>query len=603
MLEIYAIMVPYSVGVYLTRPLPPDLSMPSTPRRLGTSASPFLLLGLLLGVPMAIVGGQDRSQSRSMVESTLGVVASESVLASQVGARILERGGNAVDAAIAMNAMMGLVAPMNDGIGGDLFAIYYEAKTGTLHGLNASGWAPKALTADYLRAKGSTRMPSRGIDAATVPGAVKGWEALRSRFGRLSFAEILEPAIGYAEAGFPVGEVVSVYWKDSEDVLRKDAPTARTFLPNGRLPQVGDIFRNPELAWTYRQIASQGAKTFYSGQVAAKLLTSSQSHGGTMTAADLAEYEVEWVTPISTTCRGWTVYELPPNGQGIAALIMLNIMEQFPLSAMGHNSVAALHHQIEAKKLAYADMQRYDADPRFASVPVNGLLSKTYAAERAKLIRSTQATCAVPYGTPEGTDNGTTYLSVVDKEGNMISFIQSNYSTVGFGAGLAVADAGFVWHNRGGGFSLDAQSPNVLAGRKRPLHTIIPAFMEKGDDKIAFGIMGGWNQSQAHAQFVSNIVDFGMNIQGALDAPRFSKETFPGCDVNLESRIAQSTRDTLAAMGHQIVMRGDYSSTRMGAGQAVRRHLGTKLNSGASDPRKDGAAVAELLPVGIQIRR
>jgi gamma-glutamyltranspeptidase/glutathione hydrolase len=317
-----------------------------------------------------------------MVQSHLGVVASESVLASQVGARILEQGGNAVDAAIAMNAMMGLVAPMNDGIGGDLFAIYYEAKTGRLYGLNASGWAPKALTAEYLRAKGNTRMPQRGIDAATVPGAVKGWEALRMRFGRLSFGQILAPAIQYAETGFPVGEVVSVYWKDSENVLRADPATAKTFLPGGKLPEVGDMFRNPELAWTYRQIAAQGAKAFYTGNVAAKLLASSKTHGGTMTAADLAEYEVEWVTPISTTYRGWTVYELPPNGQGIAALMMLNIMEQFDLKAMGHNSVQALHHIIEAKKLAYADMQRYDADPRFATVPVSGLISKTYRGAR-----------------------------------------------------------------------------------------------------------------------------------------------------------------------------------------------------------------------------
>lgn len=544
-----------------------------------------------------VADAQDRSQSRSMVSSSQGVVASESVLASQVGARILEQGGNAIDAAIAVNAMMGLVAPMNDGIGGDLFAIVYEAKTGKLYGLNASGWAPKGLTAEYLRGKGLTRMPQRGIDAATVPGAVKGWEALRARFGKLSFAQILAPSIRYAEQGFPVGEVVSVYWKDSEDVLRADPATAKTFLPGGTLPKSGDIFRNPELAWTYRQIAAQGARAFYTGNVAAKLLASSKTHGGTMTAADLAEYEPEWVTPLSTTYHGWTVYELPPNGQGIAALEMLNIMERFPLAKMGHNSVAALHHMIEAKKLAYADMQRYDGDPRFAKIPVAALQSKSYAAQRATLIDAQKATCTVPAGKPEGTDNGTTYLSVVDREGNMISFIQSNYSTVGFGAGLAVADAGFVWHNRGGGFSLDANSPNLIAGRKRPLHTIIPAFMEKDEIKIAFGIMGGWNQAQAHAQFVSNIVDFGMNIQGALDMPRFSKETFPGCDVNFESRISQAVRDSLAAMGHQIVMRGDFSSTRMGAGQAVMRNFTTKVNFGASDPRKDGSAIAELLPL------
>lgn len=549
--------------------------------------------GALLAVPCAL-HAQDRSQSRSMVQSTLGIVASESVLASQVGARILEAGGSAVDAAIATNAMMGLVAPMNDGIGGDLFAIVYEAKTGKLYGLNASGWAPKGLTAEALRAKGLTTMPARGINTVTVPGAVKGWEALHTKFGKISMARVLAPVIQHAEQGFPVGEVVSVYWKDSERILKEDALTAQTFLPGGSAPTVGDIFRNRELAWSYRQIATSGAKAFYTGPIATKLLASSKRYGGTMTAADLAEYDVEWVNPISTTYRGWTVYELPPNGQGIAALEMLNIMETFPLKALGHNSVAALHRMIEAKKLAYADMQRYDGDPRFATIPVDAMRSKAYGTQRASLVKFDKATCDVPAGKPLATDNGTTYLSVVDKEGNIVSLIQSNYSTVGFGAGLVADGTGFVWHNRGGGFTLDPSSPNVLAGRKRPLHTIIPAFMEQGDQKIAFGIMGGWNQAQAHAQFVSNIVDFGMNIQGALDAPRFSKETFPGCDVNFESRIPKAVRDSLTAMGHEPVMRGDFSSTRMGAGQAVLRNMKTGLNAGASDPRKDGGAIAEL---------
>ena len=557
------------------------------------------VLAALLAPMLAprIAAAQDRSQSRSMVSSKQGVVASESVLASQVGASILERGGNAIDAAVAMNAMMGLVAPMNDGIGGDLFAIIYEAKTGKLYGLNASGWAPKALTVEYLRAKGRTSMPGRGIDAATVPGAVNGWEKLLTRFGRKRFADVLAQPIAYAEAGFPVGEVVSVFWKDSEQVLREDGPTTKTFLPNGLLPKAGELFRNPELAWTYRQIAAGGAAAFYKGTVAAKLLASSKSHSGTMTADDLAAFDSEWVEPISTTYRGWTVYELPPNGQGIAALEMLNIMETFPMATMGHNSVSALHHMIEAKKLAYADMQQYDGDPRFVTIPVGVMGSKAYAAERAKLVNASKARCDVSAGTPSGTDNGTTYLSAVDQEGNMISLIQSNYSTVGFGAGITVADAGFVWHNRGAGFSFDPASANVLASRKRPLHTIIPAFMEKGDTRVAFGIMGGWNQAQAHAQFVSNIADFGMNIQGALDAPRFSKETFPGCDVNFESRISDGVLKALAAMGHEIVMRGDYSSTRMGAGQAVMRNYSTGINAGASDPRKDGSAVSELLPV------
>jgi len=545
-------------------------------------------------LPAGLLMAQDRSQSRSMVSSTLGVVASESVLASQVGARILEQGGNAIDAAVATNAMMGLVAPMNDGIGGDLFAIVYIAKTGKLYGLNASGWAPKALTADYLIGKGITTMPQRGINAVTVPGAVNGWDKLLTRFGKKTMGDVLAPAIAYAEGGFPVGEVVSVYWRDSKADLAADAPTAKTFLPNGRVPLVNEVFRNPELASTYRQLATGGARAFYRGAVAQKMLATSQSHGGTMTAADLAEYDSEWVEPISTTYHGWTVYELPPNGQGIAALEMLNIMETFPLAAAGHNSTQALHLMIEAKKLAYADMQRYDADPRFAKIPVSAMRSKSYAAERAKLISKDKATCTVAAGAPSVTDNGTTYLSVADKDGNIVSLIQSNYSTVGFGSGLAVAGAGFVFHNRGGGFSLDKASPNVLTGRKRPLHTIIPAFMEKDSVKIAFGIMGGWNQAQAHAQFVSNIVDFGMNVQGAIDAPRFSKETFPGCDVNFESRISETTRKELAARGHEIVMRGDYSSTRMGAGQAVIRDGRTGVNSGASDPRKDGAAIAEL---------
>jgi len=404
-----------------------------------------------------VLHAQDRSQSRSLVATTLGVVASESVLASQVGARILEQGGNAIDAAVAANAMLGLVAPMNDGIGGDLFAIVYIAKTGKLYGLNASGWAPTKLTADYLLAKGITRMPTRGIHAVTVPGAVNGWEKLLTRFGKKTFADVLAPSISYAEAGFPVGEVVSVYWKDSRKDLEADAPTAKTFLLNGRVPQAGELFRNPELAWSYREMARSGASAFYRGTVAKKILATSASHGGTMTAADLQEFDSEWVDPISTTYRGWTVYELPPNGQGIAALEMLNIMETFPLSEAGHNSTQALHLMIEAKKLAYADMQRYDADPRFATIPVEAMRSKSYAATRAKLISLDKATCNVPAGLPSVTDNGTTYLSVVDKDGNMISLIQSNYSTVGFGSGLAVGGAGFVLHNRGGGCTLDKQ--------------------------------------------------------------------------------------------------------------------------------------------------
>ena len=557
-----------------------------------------IAIGVVLALAVTGAHAQDRSQSRSMVMAQGGIVASESVLASEVGARILEQGGNAIDAAIATNAMMGLVAPMNDGIGGDLFAIIYDAKTKTLYGLNASGWAPTGLTADYLLAKGNKDMPQNGIFSVTVPGAVEGWDQLRQRFGSKSFAELLAPSISYAKAGFPVGEVVSVYWKDSVAALKADAPTAKTFLVDGRSPAAGELWRNPELAETYGLIAKGGRDGFYKGPNADRILATFKRHGGMMTAPDLSDFRAEWVTPISTTYHGWTVYELPPNGQGIAALEMLNIMERYPLAQMGHNSVKALHTIIEAKKLAYADMIRYAADPKFAKIPVEGMKSKAYAETRAKLIDASKAACSAAPGLPPGTDNGTTYLSVVDKDGNMVSLIQSNFATVGFGSGLAVDSGGYALQNRGGMFTLEKTHPNVLVSRKRPLHTIIPAFMEKGDVKVAFGIMGGFNQAQAHAQFVSNIVDHGMNVQGALDAPRFVKKDFSGCGVNFEARIPEAIRKELTAMGHQISMRGDFSSTDMGSGQAVQRDFKTGMNFGASDPRKDGAAISELAPFG-----
>jgi gamma-glutamyltranspeptidase/glutathione hydrolase len=551
-------------------------------------------VGLSLSASALALQAQDRSQSRSMVMSRSGIVASESVLASQVGASILEHGGNAIDAAVGTNAMMGLIAPMNDGVGGDLFAIVYEAKTGKLYGLNSSGWSPAGLTPEFLKSKGITEMPQNGIQSVTVPGAVDGWEKLLTKFGKMKFADVLAPAILNAEEGFAVGEVVGAFWHDSEKALKADDATAKTYLINGHVPAVGEIFKNPDLAWTYKQIAAHGRDAFYKGEVAQKIVATSKSHGGTMTAADLAGFNGEWVDPISTTYHGWTVYELPPNGQGIAALEMLNIMETFPLAEWGHNSTRALHTMIEAKKLAYADMIRFNADPHFAKIPVEGLNSKAFAKTRAALINASKANCNVDAGTPPGTDHGTTYLSVIDREGNMVSLIQSNYASVGFGSGLAVGGAGFALQNRGGLFSLEKGHPNLLAPHKRPVHTIIPAFMEKGTVRIAFGIMGGWNQAQAHAQFVSNFVDFNMNIQSAIDAPRFSKETFPGCDVSIEARIPEKARNELTAMGHQLIMRGDFSATRMGSGQAVMRDFAVGTNFGASDPRKDGAAVMEL---------
>ncbi|MCX6929983.1 MAG: gamma-glutamyltransferase [Verrucomicrobia bacterium] len=517
--------------------------------------------------------------------------ATEHPLASQIGATILAQGGNAVDAAVAANAAMGVVAPMANGMGGDLFVIVYEAKTGKLYGLNASGWAPAGLTPEFLKGKGLSAMPQSGINAVTVPGLVDGWEKLLKRFGRKKLPQVLAPAIRYAEEGFPVTEIFATYWADSAGKLRRDTNAAATFLPQGRAPRTGEIFRNPDLAWSLKQVAAHGRKAFYEGAIAKRILARSKELGGTLTAEDLAKFSCEWVEPISTTYHGWTVYELPPNGQGIAALMMLNLMENFPLVEYGPGSANALHVMIEAKKLAYADMLRYVCDPKFARVHVAGLLSKDYARERAKLIDQARAKDAVEPGRPPEMGTDTTYLCVVDEEGNMVSYIQSNYNS--FGSGVVAPGTGFALQNRGGLFSLDASSPNVLAGRKRPLHTIIPAFASKDQVRIAFGIMGGWNQSQAHAQFVSDVVDHKMNIQAALEAPRFTKQTFKGRDVEVEARVPAAIRAELAARGHQIELRGDFAAS-VGGGQAVLRDFAAGVNYGASDPRKDGAAIPQL---------
>ena len=536
--------------------------------------------------------GQDRSQTRSMVISRNGIVAAESPLAAQAGVHILEHGGNAVDAAIATNAMMGVVEPMMNGIGGDLFAIVYDAKANKLYGLNASGWAPKGLTIEYLQKQGIRSMPQQGVNAITVPGVVDGWQKLADKFGRKKLAEDLAAAIRTAQDGFPVPEWTAAYWAASADYLRMDDAATKTYLPGDHAPKVGEVFRNPDLAWSLEQIAQHGRDAFYKSEIATKILESMKRHGGPMVAGDLAEYSSEFVEPISTTYRDWTVYELPPNVQGLAALEMLNIMETFPLGQKdwGFGSTNALHAMIEAKKLAYSDLLKYIGDPRKQKLPVGTLLSKEWAAQRAKQIDADHANCDVAAGEiPAGND--TTYLSVVDREGNMVSLIQSNYES--FGSGVVAAGTGFALHDRGGLFSLDPASPNALAGRRRPLHTIIPAFAQKGDTRVAFGIMGGWNQSQAHAQFMANLADFKMNLQAAMEAPRFTKRSFSGCDVTMENRIAQKVRDELTARGHKIELKGMFTSG-VGGGQAVMRDFATGVNYGASDPRKDGQAVAEL---------
>jgi len=543
-----------------------------------------------------------RPQTRSMVMTRFGIVATSQSLASQAGAQMLELGGNAVDAAIAANAVLGLVEPTSNGLGGDLFAIVYEAKTGKLYGLNASGWAPAKLTIDYVRSQGHQTMPQRGILTVTVPGCVAGWDLLRKKFGTKDFQTLLRPAIYYAEEGFPVTELISEGWHATERAIDEgrieaNAAFKQTFLPGGHAPAAGEIFRNPDLARSLRQIASHGRDGFYKGNTAAALVRLSHEVGGAIEEDDLAQFQAEWVEPISTTYRGWTVTELPPNGQGIAALLMLNLMERFPLRDYGQASAKSLHVMIEAKKLAYADLMRYVADPRFAKVPVDGLLSKTVAQKRAREIVADRVLASATPSTAEDIQSkpgaDTIYMSAIDKEGNIVSLIQSNYS--GFGSGLVAPGTGFGLQNRGALFSLDPKHPNALEPRKRPLHTIIPAFLQKGDVRIGFGIMGGWNQAQAHAQFVSNVVDFQMNIQAALEAPRFTKLTFEGVDVAMESRIPEATRAELTHLGHKITLLPPYSG-EVGGGQAVMRD-GQEVNFGASDPRKDGAAIPQAAPV------
>ncbi|MFZ0321052.1 MAG: gamma-glutamyltransferase [Candidatus Sulfotelmatobacter sp.] len=548
-------------------------------------------IAVLILLFSSVMSARDRSSARSMVVTRYGIVATSHVQASVAGAKILEQGGTAVDAAIAANAVLGVTEPMMNGMGGDLFAIYWEAKTGKLYGLNASGWAPRGLSIEYLRAKGATSMPGAGIDSVTVPGAVAGWHALHERFGKTAWKDLFQPAISYAEEGYPVPEIIASYWNDSAAWLANDAEAQRIYLPGGKSPAVGQIFQNPDLAKALRLVANNGVDAFYKGEIARAIVNTSRSLGGTMAAEDLADFAPEWVKPISSTYRDWTIYELPPNGQGMAALEMLNIMETSAPSPEGPLSAVELHKKIEAMKLAYADLERYDADPRFAKIPVKGILSKEYARERARLIDPATANCAVAAGAPPFSD--TTYLSVVDREGNIVSLIQSNYEA--FGAGLVVRGMGFALQDRGALFSLDPASPNALAPRKRPFHTIIPAFMEHGDQHIGFGIMGGANQPLAHAQFVSNVVDYGMNIQEAMETARFTVSPQRGCNIVIESRVPAEVRKKLSSMGHQLDVRREYT-TAMGRGQAVLHDSKSKVNYGASDARADGAAVPEAPP-------
>jgi gamma-glutamyltranspeptidase/glutathione hydrolase len=512
-----------------------------------------------------------------------GIVATSQTLASQAGAQALARGGTAMDAAIVANIVLAVVEPMSCGVGGDLFAIYRENGDGRLTGINASGWSPRELTIE--RACGQLD----GIHSVTVPGCVDGWAKLHRRFGRLPWHQLFSTAIHYAEEGFPVTEIIAGHWHNLTSKLMANRDARQAYLAGGCAPQTGQIFRNPPMANAFRILAANGPDAFYRGPISQALLKTCRDHGSVMCQEDLAEYESEWVAPISTTYRGWEVYELPPNGQGFAALEMLNILEQFPLHQYGAGSADTLHLKIEAQKLAYQDLKAHLADPRLSRVPLPGLISKEYARERAALIDLRRARGDHGPGTP-APPGDTVYLCAVDREGNIASLIQSIYQ--GFGSGIVVPEYGFALHNRGALFSLDPAHPNALAGRKRPFHTIIPGFMQKGTQHVGFGIMGGFNQAQAHAQFVSSVVDHGLNLQAALEAPRFTKLTFGGCDLLMESRFAAETLEQLRTLGHEIATVGEYSS-HMGGGQAVMHETSSQVNYGASSPRKDGAAIPE----------
>lgn len=538
----------------------------------------------------------DSHQSRSVVVAKQGMVATSQPLAAQVGLDILKAGGNAADAAIATNAMLGLVEPMSCGIGGDLFVLYWDARSKQLFGLNASGRSPYALNRDVFAGKELAEIPTEGPLGWSVPGCVDGWAELRDRFGTREFTELLAPAIKHAEEGFPVSEIIASSWAASVDGLIDWPDSAATYLIDGRAPAVGEIFRNPNLAASYRAIAEGGREAFYAGEIAHEIVTFSENNGGYFSLKDFDDHTSEWVEPVSTTYRDFQIWELPPNGQGIAALEMLNLLEPYNIKEMGHNSAAYLHLLVEAKKLAFADRARFYADPQMANVPVAELISREYAERQRKRINPNKAAVNVPAGAPILEEGDTIYLCVVDKEGNCCSFIQSNY--FGFGSNIAPGDVGFALQNRGALFDLQPDHPNTLEPHKRPFHTIIPAMATKeGKPWLVFGVMGGDMQPQGHVQILVNMIDFGMNVQLAGDAARVrhlgsatptGKPMEPGGGtVAVESGISDTVIQKLNERGHNVV-RG---TTSFGGYQGIMIDLEHGSLHGGTDPRKDGAAV------------
>jgi len=525
--------------------------------------------------------------SRSVVRAQHGMVATSQPLASQVGLEVLKRGGNAVDASIAMAAMLNVTEPMMTGIGGDAFMLVYWSKTKELKGLNASGRAPRALSLDYFAKKKLTQMPQFGMESITVPGAFDGWVTLLDKYGTMKLADLLAPAIEYAESGIPVMEKAAEDWDAEVEKLKKNPAASANYLIDGRAPHTGEIFREPNLARTFRALARGGRDAFYKGEIARSIADYCQKNGGFISMEDLAAQKSEWVEPISTNYRGYTVYEIPPNGQGLTALLMLNILEGFDLASMSSEPDRFYHTLIEATKLAFADRNRYIADPAFARVPVAELLSKEYAAKRRALIDPNKALNLVNPGEINvGSD--TTYFTVVDKDGNAVSFINSLFDA--FGSGIVAGDTGIVLQNRGSGFSLDPNHPNRIEPGKRPLHTIIPAMVFK-DNKLfmSFGVMGGAIQPQGHVQVLVNLIDLGMGLQQAIDSPRYRYVN--GRSVLLEDEIPANVIDRLMAMGHVRASPPGALRSSMGGGQAIMIDPVSKTLMGASDPRKDGLAI------------
>ncbi len=532
--------------------------------------------------------------SRSEVIARHGMAATSQPLATQAALDVMKAGGNAIDAAIAANAMLALTEPTGCGLGGDLFAIVWDAKTQRLYGLNGSGRSPRSLTLDHFKKLGLKHIPPLGPLPVSVPGAVDGWFSLHQRFGKLPMKDVLAPAIRYAREGFPVSELIAYYWQAGGARLAEYEGFKEVFMPGGRAPRKGEIFKNPALAATLETLARDGRDAFYQGEMARKIGDYMRRNGGFLSYEDLAAHRSEWIDPVSTRYRGYELWELPPNGQGIAALQMLNILEGFDLKALGFGSAEHVHAFVEAKKLAFEDRARWYADPAFGEVPVSRLISKEYAAERRALINPTRAARSYEAGNPAVDEGDTIYLTVADPERNMVSLIQSNYR--GMGSGMTPGGLGFVLQDRGEMFDLEEGRLNTYAPGKRPFHTIIPAFVTRdGKPFLSFGVMGGATQPQGHAQILSNIVDFGMNIQEAGDAPRILHEgsseptgerMADGGEVSLETGFPYDTVRELMRRGHTVT----FDLGNHGGYQAIRYDPEQDVYYGASESRKDGQA-------------